>query len=172
MPDSYDDLARRHQGSAAAAAFKFISQGSSGYSNASQLDYYSQALAYAVQHLLAWGLTGHEPSLKAFQGLVRQLPSSGYPVSFSSSQIYEWSDQIDNIPRKLQQTRSEAQEAVKRLNRDLRMLDANAPITRVHAEDIRERIAFYDSIDKDLNERIRKFRDEEGKLKLKAAKTS
>ena len=168
---SYDDLAKQHPHSAAGSAFRFLAGDSSGYHNAAQLDYYTRALNMTVQHLVTWGLSGHKPSLKAYQGLVKVLPTTDYQVSLSSGELYKMSEWIDDVPRKLQRTKSDMEKDIQRLKSDLRQATSgSSPLLRVEAMDLRERISGHESVLKDINERQREWSSEAPKLKLRAAK--
>jgi hypothetical protein len=168
---TYDELAKQNPQSAAQAAFRFLSSGGPGSYNASQLDYYTQALSFAVQHLVAWGLSGHEPSLKAYQGLLRVIPQSPYTVSLSSSEIYRMTEWIDDVPRKLMKTRSEYERDLKALKNELSRAERQAdPSIRVAMMDTRERIKGHDCVIKSLNERMRLWSSEAPKLKVRNAK--
>ncbi|MBL4846623.1 MAG: hypothetical protein JKY65_13965 [Planctomycetes bacterium] len=166
---SYDELAKQNPNSAAQSAFRFLAGGSAGFHNAAQLDYYTQALNMTVQHLVAWGLSGHKPSLKAYQGLVKVLPSSPYQVSLSSGELYKMGDWIDDVPRKLMKTKGELERDIQRLKSDLRRVQSD-PIHRIAAMDIRERISGHEHVIKDFNERQRQWSVEAPKLKMRNAK--
>lgn len=170
---SYDDLAKQNPQSAAQAAFRFLSSGSAGHYNSAQLDYYTQALNFTVQHLVAWGLSGHEPSLKAYQGLVRVLPSSEYKVMLTSSELYKMADVIDDVPRRLQKTKGEYDKDLRVLKNDLSRAERqNDPALRVALMDFRERIRGHELAIKSLNERQRQWSSEAPKLKLRNAKSA
>ncbi|MGE0708093.1 MAG: hypothetical protein AB7N76_17210 [Planctomycetota bacterium] len=169
MPDTYADLAKRYQGtSSAAAAFAFLDKGQSGSGYGATNAYYTQALGYAAQHLMLWGLSGHEPSLRAYQGLLRVLPSQPYEVDLGSSELYKLSEQIDDVPRQVYKTKDEAEKSAKEWRRQQQQLEKD-PVTRAQAMDARERANFLESLVKDLNERMRQWSSEQPKLKLKLA---
>ena len=139
MP-TYDELAKQNPQSAAQAAFRFLSSGNGpGSYNASRVEYYTQALSFAVQHLVAWGLSGHEPSLKAYQGLLRVIPQSTYTVSLSSSELYRMSEWIDDVPRKLMKTKSEYERDLKALESELRRAERQADPDHAGRHDRRPR---------------------------------
>jgi len=169
---TYDELAKQNPHSAAQAAFRFLSSSSGpGAYSAGQLDYYTQALSFAVQHLVAWGLSGHEPSLKAYQGLLRVIPTSPYTVSLSSSELYRMTEWIDDVPRKLQKTKSEYERDSKALKSELSRGERQSdPALRVALLDFRERISAHDHVIKSINERQRLWSVEAPKLKVRNAK--
>lgn len=73
-----------------------------------RLEFNSQLLGYATQHLILWGLAGYESSLQAYQRLVELFPSGSYRVRYTREQLGTLAEELADVRYQLERTKTEA----------------------------------------------------------------